>query len=69
MGAKPDAVNFPRRNRIISGIALATLVVETGIEGGAMITATTALDQNRDVFAVPFALSDKAEKRHQSADP
>jgi DNA processing protein len=59
MGAKPDAVNFPRRNRIISGIALATLVVETGIEGGAMITATTALDQNRDVFAIPFAVNDK----------
>jgi len=59
MGAKPDAVNFPRRNRIISGIALATIVVETGIEGGAMITATTALDQNRDVFAIPFAINDK----------
>lgn len=62
MGAKPDAVNFPRRNRIISGIALATLVVETGIEGGAMITATTALDQNRDVFAVPFAINDKQKR-------
>jgi DNA processing protein len=59
MGAKPDAVNFPRRNRIISGIALATLVIETGAEGGAMITATTALDQNRDVFAIPFALRDR----------
>ena len=59
MGAKPDAVNFPRRNRIISGIAIATLVAETGVEGGAMITATTALDQNRDVFAIPFAINEK----------
>ena len=59
MGAKPDAGNFPRRNRIISGIALATLIVETGVDGGAMITATTALDQNRDIFAIPSAISDK----------
>lgn len=59
MGAKPDAGNFPRRNRIISGMALATLIVETGIDGGAMITATTALDQNREIFAIPSAINDK----------
>jgi DNA processing protein len=56
---QPDAGNFPRRNRIISGIALATLVVETGVNGGAMITATTAFDQNRELFAVPSAVSDR----------
>jgi DNA processing protein len=59
MGAKPDAGNFPRRNRIISGIALGTIIVETGIEGGAMITASTALDQNRATFAIPSAVTDK----------
>ncbi len=59
MGAKPDAGNFPRRNRIISGIALGTVVAETGVEGGAMITASTALDQNRATFAIPSAVTDK----------
>jgi DNA processing protein len=59
MGTKPDAGNFPRRNRIISGIALGTVIVETGVEGGAMITASTALDQNRATFAVPSGVSDK----------
>ncbi len=59
MGTKPDAGNFPRRNRIISGMAIATLIVETGVNGGAMITASTALDQNREVFAIPAALSDR----------
>lgn len=55
---QPDRYNFPARNRIVAGISDATVIIETGIKGGSMITAELANNYNREVFAYPGRLTD-----------